>query len=70
MKGRYYNLIPNIVFSKYVPEAIIQFLFKSAYSDPKKITSDKIKKLTDLHYKEDILKLEKLINKDLKHWLI
>ena len=70
MKGRYYNLIPNIVFSKYVPEAIIKFLFKSAYSNPKKITNDKIKKLTDLHYKEDILKLEKLINKDLKHWLI
>jgi hypothetical protein len=69
MKSRYYNLIPNIEFSKYLPEAIIKFLFTSAYSKPKKITNEMVKKLTALHYKEDILKLEKLIDKDLKHWL-
>ena len=49
--------------------AIIKFLFNSAYSKPKKITNEMVKKLTDLHYKEDILKLEKLIDKDLKYWL-
>ena len=69
MKSRYYNLIPNIEFSKYLPQAIIKFLFNSAYSKPKKITNEMVKKLTDLHYKEDILKLEKLIDKDLKYWL-
>ena len=69
MKSRYFNLIPNIEFSKYLPQSIIKFLFNSAYSKPKKITNEMVKKLTDLHYKEDILKLEKLINKDLKHWL-
>ena len=69
MKIRYYNLIPNIEFSKYLPQAIIKFLFNSAYSKPKKITTEMVRKLTDLHYKNDILKLEKLIDKDLKHWL-
>ena len=69
MKSRYFNLIPNIEFSKYLPQAIIKFLFNSAYSKPKKITDEMVKKLTNLHYKDDILKLEKLIDKDLKHWL-
>ncbi len=69
MQMRYYNLIPDIEFSKYLPKVVINFLFKAAYSKPKKITHDTVKKLTSLHYKDDILKLEKLITKDLKHWL-
>ena len=69
MKSRYYNLIPNIEFSKYLPQTIIKFLFNSAYSTPKKISNELTKKLTDLHYKDDILELEDLISKDLRHWL-
>jgi len=69
MQMRYYNLIPDIEFSKYLPKAVIKFFFKAAYSKPKKIKHDIVKKLTNLHYKDDILKLEKLITKDLKHWL-
>ena len=30
MKGRYYNVIPNIEFSKYLPQVVIKFLFKGS----------------------------------------
>ena len=69
MQMRYYNLMPEIEFSKYLPKIVIKFLFNAAYSKPKKINNDTVKRLTDLYYKDDILKLEKLITKDLKHWL-
>jgi len=35
MKLRFYNLIPNIQFSNYLPGFVIQFLFKSAYKKAK-----------------------------------
>ena len=69
MKLRYYNLIPNIQFSNYVPGFIIQFIFNSAYKKANPLSADLKKKLTLTYYKEDILKLEKLIGKNLQHWL-
>jgi len=69
MKLRYYNLIPNIQFSNYLPGFIIQFIFNSAYKKANPLSADLKKRLTLTYYKEDILKLEKLIGKNLQHWL-
>ena len=41
-------------------------LFKAA---PEKLNENLKKELTDKYYKADILQLEKLIEKDLSHWL-
>lgn len=69
MKLRFYHLLPNIQFSKYLPDFIIALLFKSAYSKPDKLNENVKKELTDKYYKADILQLEKLIEKNLSHWL-
>ena len=69
MKLRYYNLIPNIQFSNFLPGFIIQFIFNSAYKKASPLAPELKKRLTHTFYKEDILKLEKLIGKDLQHWL-
>jgi hypothetical protein len=69
MKLRYYNLIPNIQFSNYLPGFIIKFIFNSAYKKAPKLDKELKNRLTHTFYKEDILKLEKLIGKDLQHWL-
>jgi len=69
MKLRYYYLIPNIQFSNYLPAFIIRFLFTSAYKKAEPLNREIAKGLTHKFYKEDILALEKLIGKDLQHWL-
>ena len=69
MKLRYYNLIPNMHFSNYLPNFMIQFIFNSAYKKARPLSKELKKKITNTCYKEDILKLEKLIEKDLQHWL-
>ena len=69
MKLRKNNLIPNIEFSKYLPKLIIRHIVKMIYSTPNKVNTDLSKKLTQKHYKQDIIKTEKLICRDLKHWL-
>ena len=69
MKLRYYNLIPNIQFSNYLPNFMIQFIFNSAYKKARPLAPEIKKRLTHTYYKEDILKLEKLIERDLQHWL-
>ena len=69
MKLRYYNLIPNIQFSNYLPSFVIQFIFNSAYKKAKPLNTELKNRLTDTYYKEDILNLEKLIDRDLQHWL-
>ena len=69
MKLRYYNLIPNMHFSNYLPNFMIQFIFNSAYKKARPLPKELKKKITNTYYKEDILKLEKLIEKNLQHWL-
>ena len=69
MKLRYYNLIPNIQFSNYLPDFMVRFIFNSAYKKASSLSPELKKRLTHAYYKEDILKLEKLISKDLQHWL-
>ena len=69
MKLRHYNLIPNIQFSNYLPDFMIQFIFNSAYKKVSPLAPELKKRLTHTFYKEDVLKLEKLIGKDLQYWL-
>ena len=69
MKLRYYNLMPNIQFSNYLPPFVIKFLFRSTYKKAEPLSKKVVKRLTQRFYKEDILNLEKLIGKDLRHWL-
>ena len=69
MKMRRNNLIPNIEFSKYLPSFLTKIILSSIYTKPEKLSKELIKKLTNLHYKEDIKKLENLIKIDLSHWL-
>ena len=69
MKMRYYNLIPKIQFSNYLNDFIIKSLFNLAYKKASPIDSKIKKRLTLEFYEEDILLLEKLIEKDLQHWL-
>lgn len=68
-KMRYYNFMPKFAISDYVPTFIISLLFKSVYKDPEKLDSVLRKELTDKYYREEILKLEKLIDRDLSNWL-
>ena len=68
-KMRYYNLMPKFVISDYLPTFIINLLFKSVYKDTEKLDSVLRKELTDKYYREEILKLEKLIDRDLSNWL-
>ena len=68
-KMRYYNLMPKFAISDYLPTFIINLLFKSVYKDTEKLDSVLRKELTDKYYREEILKLEKLIDKDLSNWL-
>ena len=69
MKLRYYNLIPNIQFSKYLPQFIIRFIFNLAYKKASPLSPEVKNRLTHKFYQKDILQLEKLIQKDLQHWL-
>ena len=68
MKLRYYNLIPDVQFSKYLPKFIIKIIFNSAYKKAKPLSVALRKRLTEQFYKEEILNLEKLIGKNLSHW--
>ena len=69
MKLRYYNLLPNIQLSKYLPQFVMRLLFKAVYEKPERLDEQLKKELTEKYYKADILQLEKLIEKDLSHWL-
>ena len=69
MKLRHYNLIPDIQFSKYLPQFIITFIFDAAYKKATPLSIELKNKLTNTFYKEEIKKLEKLIDRDLSHWL-
>ena len=69
MKLRKNNLIPNIEFSKYLPEFIVSYILKTIYSKPEKTDNKTINSLTKKYYKEDIKQLEKLIERDLSNWL-
>ena len=69
MKARYYNLMPNIQLSKYLSKYLMNIIFNNIYQKPKKIKKEILFSITNKYYKKDILKLEKLINKNLKHWL-
>ena len=69
MKLRKNNLLPNIEFSKYLPEFSVSYILKTIYSKPEKIDNKTIKSLTNKYYKEDIKQLEKLIERDLSNWL-
>lgn len=69
MQLRYYRLLPNIHLSKYLPQPVMDLLFKSVYEKPEKLDEQLKKELTEKYYKEDLLQLEKLIEKDLSHWL-
>ena len=69
MKLRYYSLLPNIVYSDILPKSFISFISKIIYKKPEKLNKKLINELTNKYYKNDILKLEQLISKDLSHWL-
>ncbi len=69
MKLRYYNLMPDIQFSKYLPGFIIDLISKLAYKKKKPLKKSLRHEFTHRFYKDDILQLQKIINKDLKNWL-
>ena len=68
-KARFYNIMPKIELSKYLPEKIILLLFNLIYSKPNKLNEELKNHLTNTYFREDIIKLEKLIKKDLHMWL-
>jgi len=69
-KMRYYNMMPKFAISDYLPTFVVNLLFKSVYKETEKLDPVFRKELTDKFYKEEILKLEKLIDRDLRDWLI
>ena len=69
MKARYYNIINSFPISKYIPKFLIKIIQSVIYKKSKKLNTKTIHDLTDLYYKKDIKKLEKLIQKDLRSWL-
>ena len=68
-KMRYYRVMPKFALSDYLPNFIINFIFKSVYTKSPKLSSKHRKELTNKYYKEEIKKLQKLINRDLSAWL-
>ena len=68
-KMRYYNLMPKFAISDYLPTFMVNLLFKSVYKNTEKLDTVLRKELTDKYYREEILKLEKLIDRDLSNWL-
>ena len=66
---RKYNITKNIEFSRYFSESVIKWIVKKIYKKPDPIKKELVKKLTNKYYKEDILKLEKLIGRSLSHWI-
>ncbi len=69
MKFRYYNLMPDINFRLYLPDSIITRITKLAYKKTSPLNKNLRSRLTNKFYKTEILNLEKMINKDLRHWL-
>ena len=66
---KYYQITPNIELNKILPISILKIIAKTIYSKPKKLKKETVNRLTNLYYKEDISKLETLINKNLNMWL-
>ena len=62
------NTLPNFIIigaQKIATTSLYPYLRQR----PEKLNEHLKKELTDKYYKADILKLEKLIEKDLSHWL-
>ena len=68
-KMRYYRLMPKFALSDYFPNSIINLIFKSVYTKSPRLSSKFRRELTNKYYKEEIIKLQKLINRDLSDWL-
>ena len=69
MQARYYNLLPEIRLSSYMPDFVINCIYNQVYKAPKKLDSDLKNRLTHKYYKKEINKLEGLLSRDLNHWL-
>jgi len=69
-KMRYYNLMPKFAISDYLPNFIVRSIFRSAYKDTEKLPLKLKKEITERYYRDEILKLEKLIGRDLSKWLV
>ena len=69
MKVRYYNLMPNITFSAFLPQFLINYIFKTVYKKPPQLDVNLKKQITKKYYKQEIKKLEELISMDLSHWI-
>ena len=69
MKARYYNLLPNITFSKFLPPFVINYIFNKVYKKPSQLDVTLKKQLTNKYYKSEIKKLEELISRDLSNWI-
>ena len=67
-KMRFYNIMPGNLLSR-LPSFMRFFLYKLAYSNPKKMDKDIRKNITNRYYLDEIKKLEKMIDRDLSHWL-
>ena len=67
-KMRFYNIMPGNLLSR-LPSFMRFFLYKLAYSNPKKMDKDLRKNITNRYYLDEIKKLEKMIDRDLSHWL-
>ena len=69
MKARYYNLLPNITFSSFLPPFVIKYIFNKVYKKPPQLDVTLKKQITKKYYNREIRKLEKLISRDLCHWI-
>ncbi|MBW3041831.1 sulfotransferase domain-containing protein [Prochlorococcus marinus] len=58
------KLIPNKLYSR-----IVRYSRKHLMTEPKKLSNKTKLELNNIYYKEEILLLEKLINKDLSRWI-
>ena len=67
-KMRFYNIMPANSLSR-LPSFMRSFLYKLAYYKPKKMDKDLRTKVTNRYYVNEIKKLEKIIDRDLSHWL-
>ena len=65
---KYYDLIPEKI-SQYVPQFVKNNILQMAYAKPEKIDENLRRNITNKYYIEEINCLQKMIGKDLTHWI-
>ena len=68
-KMRFYNLMPTSAMIDHLPSFMLRLMSKSIYRSPNRLDNNIREAITKRYYTKEIYKLEKIIERDLSHWL-